>query len=222
MPNTFIPVLEETGAINEVGRWVLKEACFESARLRAAGHQLTMAVNVSMKQLGSDAFLDEISDALESSGVDATTLELEVTEAAIMTEADSIAERLARIKALGVRIAIDDFGTGYSSLAYLRQFPIDSIKIDRSFIAAISDSPAAATVIQTLVQLGQRLGLNTLAEGIEQPSQLEYLQGQHCDYGQGFILTQPLAPPDLATFLDSYRQQRALVPEQAATATVDR
>jgi EAL domain-containing protein (putative c-di-GMP-specific phosphodiesterase class I) len=115
-------------------------------------------------------------------------------------------ERLTRIKALGVRLAIDDFGTGYSSLAYLRQLPIDSIKIDRSFIAAIGDSPAAAAVIQTLVQLGQNLGISTLAEGIEQRSQLEYLQDQQCDHGQGFWLTQALTPPDLEHFLRSYQR----------------
>ena len=137
-------------------------------------------------------------------------LELEVTETSIMTDADSVIERLRRIKALGVRIAIDDFGTGYSSLAYLRQFPIDSIKIDRSFIAAIGDSSAAAAVIQTLVQLGQKLGISTLAEGIEEQSQLEYLQDQQCDHGQGFLVTKPLTPPDLEQFLHSYQRQPEL------------
>ena len=168
---------------------------------------LTIAVNVSMKQLESDEFVRDIADALESSGIQPHMLELEVTETSIITEAHAIVDRLTRIKALGVRLAIDDFGTGYSSLAYLRQLPIDSIKIDRSFIAAIGDSPAAAAVIQTLVQLGQNLGISTLAEGIEQRSQLEYLQDQQCDHGQGFWLTRPLAPPDLEQFLHSYQRQ---------------
>ena len=205
MPALFIPVLEESGAIVEVGRWVLREACAEAARLHAAGHRLTMAVNVSMKQLASDTLVDDVTNALTDSGIDPALLELEITEAAIMRDAPTIVERLNRIKSIGVRLAIDDFGTGYSSLAYLRQFPIDSIKIDRSFIAAIGDSPAAAAVIQTLVQLGHSLGISTLAEGIEQQVQLEYLQDQNCDLGQGFLVTPPLAAPDLETFLGQYR-----------------
>ncbi|HUP72030.1 MAG TPA: EAL domain-containing protein [Acidimicrobiales bacterium] len=210
MPGEFISILEESDAIIDVGRWVLREACREAVLLHAAGHALTIAVNVSMKQLESDEFVRDITDALVMSGLQPHMLELEVTEDSIMTEAPAMVERLTRIKALGVRLAIDDFGTGYSSLAYLRQLPIDSIKIDRSFIAAIGDSPAAAAVIQTLVQLGQNLGISTLAEGIEQRSQLEYLQDQQCDHGQGFWLTQALTPPDLEHFLRSY--QRATQP----------
>jgi diguanylate cyclase (GGDEF)-like protein len=207
LPGTFISILEESGAIIDVGRWVLREACLQAARLHAAGHFLTIAVNISLKQLESDDFVGDIADALACSGVQPEMLELEITESSIITEALTIVDRLARIKALGVRLAIDDFGTGYSSLAYIRQLPIDSIKIDRSFIAAIGDSPAAAAVIQTLVQLGQNLGISTLAEGIEQRTQLEYLQDQQIDHGQGFWLTKPLAPPDLEQFLHRYQRQ---------------
>jgi diguanylate cyclase (GGDEF)-like protein len=205
MPAEFVPLLEESDAIVAVGRWVLRRACREAARLHAAGHRLTMAVNISMKQLASDSLFDDVAAALGESGVDPAFLELEITETAIMRDAPTIVARLNRIKALGVRLAIDDFGTGYSSLPYLRQFPIDSIKIDRSFIAAIGDSPAAAAVIETLVHLGQSLGISTLAEGIEQQAQLEYLQDQHCDLGQGFLVTPPLTPPDLDQFLAQYR-----------------
>ncbi|MEO8698121.1 MAG: EAL domain-containing protein [Acidimicrobiales bacterium] len=207
LPGTFISILEESGAIVDVGRWVLREACAEATRLHASGHMLTIAVNVSMRQLESDAFLNDITDALAYSGLPPEMLELEVTEASIITEALGMVDRLTRIKALGVRLAIDDFGTGYSSLAYLRQLPIDSIKIDRSFIAAIGDSPSAAAVIQTLVQLGQTLGISTLAEGIEQRMQLEYLKDQQIDHGQGFWLTKPLAPLDLEQFLHQYQRQ---------------
>jgi diguanylate cyclase (GGDEF)-like protein len=206
MPAVFIPLLEESESIIDVGRWVLREACLEAARLHAAGHGLTMAVNVSMKQLASDSLVDDVASAIAESGIDPALLELEITETAIMRDARTIVGRLNNVKALGVRLAIDDFGTGYSSLAYLRQFPVDSIKIDRSFIAAIGDSPAAAAVIQTLVQLGQSLGISTLAEGIEQQSQLEYLQDQQCEHGQGFLVTPPLAPPDLEQFLAQYRR----------------
>ena len=212
MPALFIPVLEESDAIVDVGRWVLREACAEAARLHAAGHALTMAVNLSRRQLASDTLVDDVAGALAASGIDPSMLELEITETAIMRNAPTIVERLNRIKALGVRLAIDDFGTGYSSLAYLRQFPIDSIKIDRSFIAAIGDSAAAAAVIQTLVQLGQTLGISTLAEGIEEQAQLEYLQDQQCDLGQGYLVTPPLAPPDLEQFLAQYRHASQAAP----------
>jgi diguanylate cyclase (GGDEF)-like protein len=205
MPATFVPLLEESNGIIEVGRWVLREACTQAARLHEAGHRLTVAVNVSVKQLASETFDADVAAALVDSGVEPSLVELEIAETAIMRDAPTIVARLNRIKALGVRLAIDDFGTGYSSLPYLRQFPIDSIKIDRSFIAAIGDSPAAAAVIQTLVHLGQSLGISTLAEGIEQQSQLEYLQDQHCDLGQGFLVTPPLSPPDLDQFLAQYR-----------------
>jgi len=160
-----------------------------------------------MRQLESDRFVRDIADALECSGILPSMLELEVSESAIMTEAHAVVERLTRIKALGVRLAIDGFGTCYSSLAFLRKLPIDSIKIDRSFIAAIGDSPTAGAVIRSLVQLGRDLGISTLAQGIEQQSQLDYLQDEQCDQGQGFLLTKPLAAPDLEEFLRRYRHQ---------------
>jgi len=138
-----------------------------------------------------------------ASGIDPATLILEITETAIMRDPDAVVRRLNAIKELGVRIAIDDFGTGYSSLAYLSKFPVDCLKIDRSFIAAISESPDAGALVNTLVQLGRTLGLETLAEGIEATSQVEYLQSQNCDSGQGFLFAKPLAAAEIAELLAS-------------------
>ena len=131
-------------------------------------------------------------DALAQSGLEPGALTIEITETTLMSNADETAQRLAAIKELGVRIAIDDFGTGYSSLAYLQRFPVDALKIDRSFISRISQDPEGETLIRTLVQLGKSLSIETLAEGIEQSSELSLLKEEHCDSGQGFLFARPL------------------------------
>ncbi|MGA2932679.1 MAG: EAL domain-containing protein, partial [Acidimicrobiales bacterium] len=188
-PDVFIPVLEERGLIVDVGRWVLNEACHQAAAWQRQGHQTTVSVNVSMRQLESDRLVDDVRDALVASSLDPSRLILEVTESTLMRDADATIDRLNRLKQLGVMVAIDDFGTGYSSLAYLRKFPVDVLKIDRSFVADMHRSPDAAALIHTLVELGRTLGLVTLAEGIEQQDQLEGLRGEQCDHGQGFIFS---------------------------------
>jgi diguanylate cyclase (GGDEF)-like protein len=187
-PDEFIPLLEQSGQIAEVGRWVLNQACEQMAAWHARGDTLDISINVSAGQLDSDAIIGHISDALASSGLDPTCLIIEVTETALMDNPDATARRLHAIKQLGVRIAVDDFGTGYSSLAYLQQFPADSLKIDRMFIA----SPASDALIRTFVQLGQDLGLTTLAEGVETPRELDRLRAGHVDQIQGFLLCKPL------------------------------
>ena len=174
-PEVFVPLLEESGRIVPVGRWVLSEACRNAARWSARGHPIDIAVNFSVRQLETDQFVTDISNALAESGIDPSSLIMEITETAIMRDAEATAERLRVVKELGVRIAIDDFGTGYSSLAYLRQFPVDALKIDRSFISAIADSPEGGALTRMLVQLGKTLGLETLAEGIEDPDAVRAL-----------------------------------------------
>ena len=198
-PDEFIPILEQTGQIREVGRWVLREACEQIAAWQSRGDTLDVSVNVSGGQLNSDAIVDHIRDALASSGLDAASLIIEVTETALMRNADATARRLQAIKALGVRIAVDDFGTGYSSLAYLQQFPVDCLKIDRMFTDAIASSPESKALIGTLVQLGKDLGLTTLAEGVETPDQLDRLRSEHVNEIQGFLLSRPLDPGTLET-----------------------
>jgi len=212
-PDRFIPILEQTGQIREVGRWVLHKACEQMAAWHARGDTLDVSVNVSAAQLDSDAIVDHIRGALTISGLDAASLIIEVTETALMHNADATARRLHAIKALGVRIAVDDFGTGYSSLAYLQQFPVDCIKIDRIFTSAITTSPESKALIGTLVQLGKDLGLRTLAEGVETPGQLDHLRGGEVDEIQGFLLSRPLDPQALET--------QILAPIRPSAATGD-
>jgi diguanylate cyclase (GGDEF)-like protein len=200
-PNDFIPMLEQTGLILPAGRWVLDEACAQLATWHRAGHHIDMSVNVSARQLDTDGFVDDVTAALASSGLSPSSLILEITESTIMQDTQATIRRLRALKGLGVRIAIDDFGTGYSSLAYLRQFPVDALKIDRSFINAIADSAEAGALIHTLVHLGKALGLSTLAEGIEDRQQFAQLQMEDCDSGQGFLFARPVPAEELEAYL---------------------
>ncbi len=159
---------------------------------------------MSGRQLDRDDLVTDVRNALERSGLNPAALTLEITETALMRDMHTTSERLAALKSLGVRIAIDDFGTGYSSLAYLRQFPVDGLKIDRSFISGVADSTQSAALIQTLVRLGRTLNLETLAEGIEDREQLRALQRQHCDHGQGFLFAKPLELETFERFLSSH------------------
>jgi EAL domain-containing protein (putative c-di-GMP-specific phosphodiesterase class I) len=147
---------------------------------------------VSARQLDDDRLVDEVAATLALTGLDPAALTLEITETTLMSDPDAAARRLGALKELGVRIAVDDFGTGYSSLAYLRQFPVDELKIDRSFVSGIGGSDESAALIHTLVQLGKTLGLETLGEGIEEPAQLRLLQREECDHGQGFLFARPM------------------------------
>jgi EAL domain-containing protein (putative c-di-GMP-specific phosphodiesterase class I) len=187
----FIPVLEENGLILGVGRWVLDQACAQASRWRNLGYVTQMSVNVSMRQLASTDLVGDVDRALDASGLDPAALTIEVTESVLMRNADATVAHLERLKGVGVSVAIDDFGSGQSSLTYLRRFPIDELKIDRSFIAAIDGSHEATALLHTMVELGQTLGLSTVAEGIETCDQLEGLRTQRCHYGQGFIFARP-------------------------------
>jgi len=208
-PADFVPMLEETGLIIEVGRWVLHEACRQAKQWQGWGRRLAVSVNVSMRQLETDRLVDDVRDALGASGLDATDLIIEVTETVLMRDTDATIRRLRLLKELGVRVAIDDFGTGYSSLAYLKQFPVDSLKIDRSFIAGIDESNESAALMHTLVQLGRALGLETLAEGIEDRGQLARLQRENCNSGQGYLLGRPVEPEGLEQLLSDWDAARS-------------
>jgi len=191
-PDAFIPALEQTGLITDVGRWVLREACRQGAAWRRAGYPIAMAVNVSARQLDTDELIADIQAALSDSGLEASALTIEITETTLMRNIEETVRRLGEIKRLGVRIAIDDFGTGYSSLAHLQQFPVDALKIDRSFISGLKHNKEGETLIRTLVQLGKALSIETFAEGIEQQHELSLLQDEDCDNGQGFLFARPL------------------------------
>ena len=200
-PDLFVPILEANGLILPVGRFVLHEACRQGAEWLARGYRLEMSVNISPVQLASPSFVEDLRDALEASGFPATSLILEITETALMHDVDQCAVHLRTARRIGVRVAIDDFGSGYSSMTYLRQLPIDMLKIDRSFVSAMADSTEACAIVKNLVQLGRSLGLHTLAEGIEEPEQLERLREHDCEAGQGFLLGRPAAASDVERLL---------------------
>jgi len=153
---------------------------------------MSISVNVSPRQLGREGFIQDVREALAASALPAEALTLEINETTLMRDRPTTAKRLTELKRLGVRISIDDFGTGYSSLSYLQQFPVDSLKIDRTFVEAISRSPESDALIHTLVQLGRDLGLRTVAEGVESPLQVEHLQAEHVNLAQGFMFARPL------------------------------
>ena len=197
-PDKFIPIAEENGMIIQIGRWVLREACTTAARwLHLHPGDLTMAVNLSARQLASMSLLDDVREALDSTGLPPQALVLEMTETALVQDAPMAAARLHELRTLGVRLAIDDFGTGYSSLSYLRQFPVDILKIDRSFINTITDREQVPAIVRGLLDLGRTLRLETIAEGIESDTQLGQLRDQHCELGQGFLFARPM-PADEA------------------------
>ncbi len=213
-PTEFIPILEQTGQIQEVGRWVLDQACTQMAAWHARGDTLDVSVNVSGRQLDHNAIVDEVRAALERSGLDAGSLIIEVTESSLMHNAAATARRLREIKELGVKIAIDDFGTGYSSLAYLQQFPVDCLKIDRSFTHAITTSSESKALIRTLVQLGKDLGLKTLAEGVETTGEMDHLRHENVNEAQGFLLSRPLDATTLEAQILSPLRSTTLSGEQ--------
>jgi diguanylate cyclase (GGDEF)-like protein len=196
-PDEFIPILEQTGQIREVGAWVLRQACAQMAAWHALGIAISVAVNVSGRQLDDDKIVEHIQHALHSAGLHPEYLTVEVTETALMRDTESSVRRLRAIKDLGVSVAVDDFGTGYSSLAYLQQFPVDCIKIDKSFTSAMAGSAESEALMRTFVQLGKDLGLTTLAEGVETTGEMDMLRSDRVDEAQGYLFARPLKPDDL-------------------------
>jgi diguanylate cyclase (GGDEF)-like protein len=190
LPARFIQVVEECGQIDKLGRWVLRRACLDMCAWRksvAGGTELRLAVNISGRHLQHGELVQDVSEALRESGFEAGNLVIELTESTIMYNTDANLERFHRLKALGVRLAIDDFGTGYSSLSYLHRFPIDMLKIDRSFVSRLTNSDNGPELASAVITLGETLGLDTVAEGIELEPQVEALLALGCVAGQGFL-----------------------------------
>lgn len=192
-PTRFIPIAEDIGVMQDIGRWVLRAACEQAARWRADGIALeTVAVNVSGAQLLAHDWLDTVERVLQQSGLAPDALELEIAEAVLIDNADSVIAALERLRHLGVRLALDDFGTGYSSMGYLRRMPVDALKIDRSFIADLEHDEGARGIARAMIAMARSLRMSVVAEGIESRSQAEMLREWSCDEAQGFYYSEPL------------------------------
>jgi EAL domain-containing protein (putative c-di-GMP-specific phosphodiesterase class I) len=203
-PGEFIALAEETGAIHDIGRWVLEAACVQAAQWQRDGlPPVQVAVNISARQFGADNLLAQVQAALESSGLAPERLELEVTESVVAQSVVRAAQVLAGIRARGVRVALDDFGTGYSSLAQLKRFPIDTVKIDRAFVAELPHNADDAAIARAIIALGKSLRLVVVAEGVETEQQRAFLAAHGCDELQGYLFSRPLAAEDCAAFLAS-------------------
>ncbi len=211
MPDDFIPLAEESGAILPIGAWILERACQDTCawQKRHELPELFVSVNLSARQFQDQGLDDRISAALEMSGLDASALVLEITESVLMQTGAATVDRLTELRRLGIRLALDDFGTGYSSLSYLEQFPVDILKIDRSFVARMGEKGFRPVIAKAVVQLGKGLGLDVVAEGIEQPKQAAVLRRLGCRRGQGNLYAIPLAPDDVEGVLHRGRVELA-------------
>jgi EAL domain-containing protein (putative c-di-GMP-specific phosphodiesterase class I) len=201
-PADFIPVAEESGLILELGSFVLRETCRQLAAWRQRGDPtVIVAVNISSRQLHDPDFASSVEALLQQEATDPSLLEFEITESALLVDDAAVLDTLARLRALGIRLALDDFGTGYSSLSHVVRLPIDAIKIDRSFVAALGSASRGAAIVAGVVALGRQLGLRVIAEGVESSEQSTTLEALGCDVLQGFHVAEPLPPEALAAFL---------------------
>jgi diguanylate cyclase (GGDEF)-like protein/PAS domain S-box-containing protein len=192
-PSRFIPVAEEIGLIVPIGKWVLRAACAQNKAWQDAGlPPFVVSVNVSVRQFRQDNLVQTIAEVLQETGLEARYLEVELTESAVMHDADQFIAMLGQLNDLGVQIALDDFGTGYSSLSYLKRFPVDRLKVDRSFVQDIGHDHDDATIVRTIIALGHNLGLKVVAEGVETEQQIEFLRANNCDELQGYYFGRPL------------------------------
>jgi diguanylate cyclase (GGDEF)-like protein/PAS domain S-box-containing protein len=191
-PLDFISVAEQSGLITPLGRWVLREACRQATKWPLSNPSISLSVNVSTTQFQQPGLVEDVANALWDSGLDPSLLTLEITESVLVHDTDAVIEKLHRLKDFGVKVAIDDFGTGYSSLGYLRRFPIDILKIDKSFIDGVGNGAEEAAIAQAIIKLGESLGLEVVAEGIELPEQIAALQLLRCERGQGFFFSAPV------------------------------
>ncbi len=217
-PSDFIQLAEDTGMITQIGDWVLRAAFAQNKLWLDSGFSpMRLAVNVSPRQFQQPAFIATICDLLKETDLDPALLELELTEGSIMKEPEKAIDKLNKLRDLGIKIAIDDFGTGYSSLSYLKRFPIDTLKIDKSFVADVSTNEDAAAIAKAIVMMGHALDITVVAEGVETPQQLEYLTSLGCDVIQGYLFSPSLSTESFTELL--MEQLRAITPsvERATT-----
>jgi len=202
-PDQFIEIAEECGLIVPIGRWVLREACRQASAWQDAGLPLIrIAINVSAVELRAVDFVSSVADSLAATGLQAHHLELELTETCLMQEARSTVVVLRELRTMGVHLALDDFGTGYSSLSYLQRFPIDTLKIDRSFVRDLATDTDNATIVRAVIGMGNNLQMRVVAEGIETRAQLDFLQAQACPVGQGYYFSRAVPTEDFAKLLE--------------------
>jgi EAL domain-containing protein (putative c-di-GMP-specific phosphodiesterase class I) len=197
MPAEFLPAAEDAGLMIAIGEWVLRAACRESAAWQDAHPGFRVSVNVATQQFQEPGFVALVREALAESGLRPDCLELEITESTLVQDVEVMVNTLHALKQVGVSLSIDDFGTGYSALAYLKNLPIDALKIDQSFVRALTTDPADATLTQTIVRMAQGLNLVTVAEGVETPEQLLLLGSYGCHRMQGFLFGRPMPAQDL-------------------------
>jgi EAL domain-containing protein (putative c-di-GMP-specific phosphodiesterase class I) len=195
LPAQFIPLAEENGLIVPLGKWVLETACRQNVAWQRAGlPPMCIAVNLSARQLSHEHLLEDIASAIKDSGMRPQLLELELTESMVVQNPDRVIGLLGAIKGMGVRLAIDDFGTGYSALGQLKRFPIDILKVDRSFIRDLDDNPEDRAITEAIIAMGKTLSLTVVAEGVETKAQEDFLRGLACDELQGYYFSEPTAP----------------------------
>jgi diguanylate cyclase (GGDEF)-like protein/PAS domain S-box-containing protein len=203
-PGRFIPLAEETGLIVPIGRWVLQTACAQNKAWQRAGlPPIVVSVNVSARQFRHDNLVETVADVLTQTGLDGRYLEIELTESMVMHDPGKLAAMLVELKKLGIQIAVDDFGTGYSSLSYLKRFPVDRLKVDRSFVQDIATDHDDATIVRTIIALGHNLGLKVVAEGVETEEQVKFLRQNHCDEMQGYYFGMPVSAEEFRTLFAS-------------------
>jgi len=206
-PDKFIPLADETGLIIEIGEWVLHQACMQMRSWHDKGfYPMSISVNVSAVQLGQPQLLNHVADVLGKTGLDPACLELEITESVLMQDAEATIDMLRALKEMGIKISVDDFGTGFSSLSYLKRFPIDVLKIDKSFTRDIDMDPDNSAIVTAIAALARSLNLSVLAEGVESQQQLDFLRDEKCDRVQGYLFSRPLNPEVLLPLM---AQQRA-------------
>jgi len=207
-PSEFIPIAEQTNLLHALTERILDRALSQLREWHARGFDLTMAVNLSMRNLLDAKLADQVAQRLRRNGIEPSYLELELTEGMLMADPRRAMEILSRLKEVGVGLSVDDFGTGYSSLAYLKDLPVDAIKIDRSFVMGMENEPRNAAIVRSTVDLGRNLGLEVVAEGVETQAAYDELARLGCDYAQGFLLARPLPAPELLARVQELEQAR--------------
>ena len=216
-PALFVPIAEDCGLIRPIGQWVVREACRQARAWQDAGFApMAVAVNISAIEFRSKGFLQNIVAILKDTGLDPRYLEIELTETALMTDIAATNAVLHSLKALGVKLAIDDFGTGWSSLSYLRDFPIDALKVDKSFVQEITGDAKPAAIVSAVISMGKSLKHRVIAEGVETPEQLAFLRREDCEEGQGYYFSVPLAAQDFARLLEPASRSRVALQASAA------